>query len=425
MTNLLADTQYFHANLLSGVEFAADVLPDRDTVTLVFRMLTGVADDPPDLTGVGMIVERTLSKGTANYDGRALADAFDRLGAQWSGVAGRQSTVLRVLCLPEYVEQSLELVVEMLQRPTFPDEAVRVAVDLAQQDLKHMEDDPQDLVRLMIQRLTLGPVYGRYAGGEPETLARITPAAVRQRWEHTYAAGRLQVAAAGPIDVVRLGQLIDEAFAGFGSAEPAGRDLVQMPFSSGWVHRHKELKQQYMSLTLPGLRRDDPRYWVEQVMLGVLSGGMSGRLFTEVREKQGLVYWVGAWNENPRGWGILHVGASTTPERCELTYRTLLRELERIGEDLTDAEMHRARNQLIAQMQTESDLTRARAGGISDDLFHFGRPFGPEPKVAALRAVTTQDVLDYARQLPRQTLCIATLGPRDLQSLPGGPPLLT
>ena len=190
--------------------------------------------------------------------------------------------------------------------------------------------------------------------------------------------------------------------------------MAEFEFIPAREHRHKELEQQYIGITLPGVPRDHPDFPAEQVLLSVLSGGMSGRLFTEVREKQGLVYWVGAWHEQPRGKGVLHVGASTTPERCDRTLETLLRELRRVGEDLTEAETVRARDNLIAQYETEDDLTRARAGDLSDDLFHFSRPIGREKKLAALRAVTLEQVAAYAQRLPLDKLCVATLGPRAL-----------
>jgi predicted Zn-dependent peptidase len=402
-----------HARLDSGVEFAADLLPHRDTVALCFRMLVGVADDPPELTGLGAIVEHTLSKGTQKYDGRGLADAFDQLGAQWATNSGRQSMMVRVVCLPEFVTPAIELVAELLVRPTFPDDACRVAVELAQQELRQMEDEPAELLRRLIQRLTLGPVLGRHVAGEPDSLPRITPDAVRQHWRRFYAAGRLQVAAAGPLDAEALATQVDRCFGGFGDAGPAGRDAADFEFHPARVHQHKELEQQYVGITLPGLPRDHADFAVEQALLAVLSGGMSSRLFVELREKQGLVYWAGAWHEQPRGKGILHLGASTTPERCDRTYETLLRELRRLGEDLTATETDRARNSLIAQSETEDDLTRARAAGLSDDLFHFGRPVGKGPKLDALRAVTVEQVAAYARRLPLDRLCVATLGPRE------------
>jgi predicted Zn-dependent peptidase len=410
----MATGAFMHKLLDCGAELAADVLLARHTVALSFRILAGVADDPLDLTGIGAVVERTLSKGTRKYDGRGLADAFDRLGAQWASATGRQTTLVRILCLPEFVPQVVDLVTEMIRYPTFPDEACRVAVELAQQELRQMEDDPQDLLRLMIQRLTLGPVLGRHTDGTPESLARITPDLVREHWRWIYHAGRLQVTAAGPLDAAPLAQQVDQCFAGFGSPEHQGRAPADFVFQPAREHRHKELEQQYIGITLPGLPREHPEFPVEQVLLGVLSGGMSARLFTEVREKQGLVYWVSAWHEQPRGKGVIHVGASTTPDRCDRTYKTLLRELRRVAEDLTAPETNRARDSLIAQLETEDDLTRARAAELSDDLFHVGRPVGREVKLDALRRVTVDEVTTYARRLPLNQLCVATLGPRDV-----------
>ncbi|MCK4340329.1 MAG: insulinase family protein [Phycisphaerae bacterium] len=406
--------EFVHEHLDNGVEFAADVLPQRNTVALCFRMLSGLADEPPKLTGVGAIVQQTLSKGTRRFDGRGLADAFDRLGVQWATVSGRQTMLVRVLCLPEFVLDVTDLVAEMICHPTFPDDACQVAVELAQQELRHLEDEPQDLLRIMIQRLTLGPVLGQHIGGTPASLARLTPDVIRDHWRKVYHAGRLQVVAAGPVDAAKLARRIEHCFAGLGSPERGGRESADFEFKPAREHRHKELEQQYIGITLPGLPRDHDDFPVEQVLIGVLAGGMSGRLFTEVREKQGLVYWVGAWHEQPRGKGVFHLGASTTPERCDRTYQTLLRELQRVGEDLTAAETTRARDSLIAQYETEDDLTRARAGRLSDDLFHFGRPLGLSPKLDALRAVTPDRVAAYARRLPADQLCVATLGPRAL-----------
>jgi predicted Zn-dependent peptidase len=408
------EADFMHGLLDSGVELAIDRLPQRRTAAMSFRMLTGVADDPPELTGIASIVERTLSKGTQNYSGRELADAFDALGAEWGGISGRQSTLLRVVCLPEFVLEVVDLVTEMLCRPTFPEDACEVAVQLAQEELRHMEDDPHELLRNDIQRLTLGPVYGRNPGGEPESLARISPEEVRAHWRRSYHAGRLQVAVAGPVDADALSAKVDASFRGLGNSNRSGRGIAEYTFTPDRHHRQKDLKQQYIGITLPGASRDHPDYPVEQVLIGVLAGGMSGRLFTEVREKLGLVYWVGAWHEQPRGRGVIHLGASSTPDNCAKTYQTLLRELERVAEDLTNEETTRARDGLIAHLETEDDLTRARAAGLSDDLFHFSRPIGLGPKLEALRAVETADVESCAKRLPRDQACVATVGPRTL-----------
>ena len=403
---------FCHTSLPGGVELAIDPLPQRQTVALCVRLLSGAVDDPPELGGISGIVERTMSKGTSRYDGQALADAFDALGASWSSATGRQSTLVRVLCLPEFTSAALDLVAEMLCRPKFDDKACEVAVQLGIEELKHMQDDPSDLLRLDIQRLTLGPEFGRDPAGEIASLERITSEAVRSHWRRAYQAGRLQVAVAGPVDSGALAGQVDELFRTLGSGKRTGREPADFSFTPAVNHRQKDLKQQYIGITLPGAAKGAADFAAEQMLIAVLAGGMSGRLFTEVREKQGLVYWVGAWHEQPRGKGIIHLGASTTPERCEQTYRTLLRELERLAEDLSDEEIERARNGILAHAQTEDDLTRARAGGLSDDLFHFSKPIGLPAKLEPIRRITADQVRDYAVRLPHDRICVATVGPQ-------------
>ena len=409
-----APTEFAHHNLPSGVELAVDELPARQTVALSFRMLVGMVDEPIEHTGLNTLTRRVLSKGAGQFDGRGLADAFDAIGAGWSTASGRQSVLVRVICLPEFVSRAVELVATMLRQPTFPEDACRVAVELGLQDLKHLDDEPQDLLRVLIQRLTLGERLGRNPEGDPDTLPRLSRELIVDHWRRFYAAGRLQVAAAGPVDHLALAEQVEAAFADFGSAERLGRDVADFEFTPATTHVQRNLEQEYIAITLPGLPRDDADFAAELVLIAVLSGGMGGRLFTEVREKQGLVYWVGAWHEEPRGKGVLHLGASTTPERCDQTYRTLIRELVRLGKDLTAAEIHRARNILVSHLETEDDLTRARAAGLSDDLFHHGRPIGLAPKLAALRGVTLDDVVRVARNLPTEQRCVATVGPREL-----------
>ncbi len=150
-------------------------------------------------------------------------------------------------------------------------------------------------------------------------------------------------------------------------------------------------------------------------MLEILSGGMSARLFTEIREKQGLAYWVGAWHEHPRGAGMVHLGASTRPERADQTFRALLCQIDRLGEDLTEGELRRAIVGIVARTETTGDITRARCAHLARDLFHFGRPVPLEEHIAKVKAVTIEDVKRYLRSHPRDQLCVVTLGPRELR----------
>ncbi len=404
-----------HRRLACGVEFAAESMNGRPTAALEIRVLAGASHEPADQPGMARLVEETLDKGTARRDGRALLDAFDAIGAQRASATGRDTTAFSCLCLPEFLPQAIELHAEMLRTPTFPEEACTVAVELAVQELASLEDDPQSLCEKLITRQAYGPVLGRHPLGEKEGIEKIARADIERYWRQTFTAGRLLVAVAGAIDPEAVIDQLERCFEGFGSSEPAGRDPLPLEFAAIRTHHDKPLEQEHIGICYPGVPATDDDYPVERVMLGVLSGGMSGRLFTEVREKQGLVYWVAAWHEHPRNAGMIHLGASTTPERCDKTYQTLLREVDRLSEDLTTAEVERAIVGIVARTETRGDITRAHAAELVGDLFHYGHPVPIEEKMAKVRAVTVSDIQRYLADHPRDRLSVVTLGPRKLE----------
>ncbi|MEK6676247.1 MAG: pitrilysin family protein [Planctomycetota bacterium] len=405
-----------HRRLPSGIELGVLPLPERHVVTFQIRLLTGTCDEPESKLGLAYLVEQTLDKGTQRRTGQQLSDAFDAIGAALRSGCGRETTTFTCAVLPEHIEQALALHAELLREPTFPQDAVGVAIDLAKQELISLDDDAQGLTDKMISRQAYGPILGRHTLGEKNTLDRIQRDDLVQHWRRVFHCGRMMVSAAGAIEPRRMEDLLEKYFSGFGPPNPIGRDAFSVQFQAKSTHYSKELEQQHIGICWPGVDATHDDFPVQQVILGVLSGGMSGRLFTEVREKLGLVYWVAAWQETPRGSGMIFLGASTTPERCDQTYATLLREVDRLAEDIEQEELERAVTGIVAQQETRGDSTRARCGELASDLFFYGRPIAFEEKIAKLQAVTVKDVQRYLAKYPRDRLCVVTLGPRALQN---------
>ena len=407
--------RFVHRTLDSGIEFAANALPDRRTVAVEIRLLTGLTDESVEHLGVSRLVEETIDKGTAKRDGRAFSDAFDAIGARRGSWTGRQATGFTCVCLPEFLPDVIDLHTELLRTPTFPADACKVAVELTRQELTALDDEPRELTDKLLARQAYGPVLGRHGLGEPETIERITQDVIRAHWEQHFSAGRMQVVVAGAVDADAVADRLDGAFAGFGLSERSGRDAVPVDFEAARSHLDKELEQQQLAICYPGVPATDDAYPTQRAMLGILAGGMSCRLFTEVREKQGLVYWVDAWEDHPRGAGMIHLGASSTPDRCHKTYETLLREVDRLGEDLDLAELQRAVTSLIAKHETRGDITRALCGELASDIYYHGRPIATDEKIAKLKAVTVDDVRGYLDAHPRDRLSVVTVGPRKLE----------
>jgi predicted Zn-dependent peptidase len=413
---MIATQQYTHIRLACGIDLAIEHLPQRGTVAGDIKLLTGMVDEPADRLGLANIVDNTITKGTANRTGQQVSDAFDAIGAQHSSYSGRETFGFKFLCLPEFIADVLDLNAEIIRTPSFPQDVCDVAVDLAKQELLTIEDEPDEVARRMIAARAYGPILGRHALGTMETLGHINRDAIVNHWRTHFAATRMLVTLAGAVDADAVADRLESAFSGFGAPPNDGRRPHAIEFSPGRTHQNQELEQEQIYLCWPGAAATSDDYPIERLIIAILSDGMSSRLFTEVREKRGLVYWVGAWHEHPRSGGMNFIGASSTPSRSDETFEVLLREVDRLAEDITDEELRRAKVGIIAKSQTHGDITRARAGRVASDLFYFGRPVPIAEKLAKIEAVTQDDIRGYLARYPRDRIGVATLGPQELKA---------
>jgi len=403
-----------HQTLSCGIEYAVLPLSSRRVVAFQIRIMGGCCSDPADQLGLAHVVNETIDKGTTTRTGRELSDAFDAIGAGAGSGTGRETTTYTCTVLPEHFERAVALHADFLRNPIFPQDAVDVALDLGRQELTALQDDAHGLLDKYLGRHAYGPILGRHALGEMETIDKMSRASIENHWRKHFSNHRMIVTVAGGIESTRVSDVLEKNFSGFGESKPDGRDGYEIKFAAGETHYNKELEQQQIGIGWPGVDVTHDDYPTQQAVIGILSGGMSGRLFTEVREKRGLVYWVSAWSETPRGVGMMFMGASTMPDRCDETYETLVAEVERLCDDVTDEELQRAKTGILASHETRGDTTRARCSDLASDLFFFGKPVPIEEKIAKLEAVTVADVLKYLKNYPRDKRCVVTVGPRPL-----------
>ncbi|MCC6751622.1 MAG: insulinase family protein [Deltaproteobacteria bacterium] len=406
-----------HVRLSSGIPLLAQPLPGYHTASLSLRVLGGLASEPEGLQGLALVLGRTVNKGTTRRDARSLADAFDALGVQPGISSNTQSWVFSLSALPELLPDGVALVGEMLREATFPDDAVQTAISLTRQELASMEDNGRALLRRQMSFQTYGPVLGRHSLGTAEGLDRLDPALVRAHWGKVLCRSAVAVSVAGAYDLPRVVAALERMLADLPEGEAYGQDAVQT-FTPTCSHIQKPLEQTQIGISYRGVPYDHPEQPVERVMLSVLSGGMGARLFTEVREKQGLVYWVSAWREHLRNVGMIHLGAATTPQRCQQTYDTLLREVARLEEDLTEEELERAKIGILSSAVTSGATVARRAAELLSDYFLLGKGLRLEEKNAAVRKVTLDDIRGYLRNHPRDALSVATVGVEPLKVTP-------
>jgi predicted Zn-dependent peptidase len=414
--------QIEHRRLSTGTEAAVLTIPGRKLAAIQVRVLGGGCYEDANHLGVAHVLSQAISKGTHKRDARGLNDAFDAIGCRHAAAAGRETVTFSAACLNTMIADAVELLAEMILTPSFPEDACEMACELTRQSLAALDDDPHELSQKHLHAAAYGAPLDRHVYGTAETLERIDRATIRSHWQQTFSPARMQIAVGGDVDAQMVfdlleGELVkhetlvrDAGLKDSGPAEP-----FPLTFKSGRQHVHKDQEQQYIAMCFPGASATDEDEAAERVLLAVLSGGMSSRLWTEVREKQGLVYWVGAWADRPRQGGMTHLGASTTPDNVEATYNSLLNELDRLEQDIDGEELERAKVGMLASVRTHGDLTRARALRAANDLFYFGRPIALSEKLERIQKIQPSDIRSYLDRHPRKDLAVVTLGPQALK----------
>lgn len=398
-----------------GVPMLKTAMPGYHTCTLVLRVEGGLSSEPAGAGGLAAVIEQTLEQGSENMAGEELADALELLGCSLGISAGRESWLISLSGLPERMASAVGLLEHVLLCPAFLPEDVETAVELAGQELNALEDYPRGLLGRVVQRRCFGEPLGRHRLGSRESLQSLMAEQARGHWRTCCTRRRISASLAGVWPGDEVQQSLDGLLSGLSEGMAPGL-APSAQFTAGYAHVSKELEQTQVGLSFPGVLYRDADHPVESVLLAVLSGGMSSRLFVEVREKQGLVYWVGAWHEQARTAGVISVGAATTPARVEQTLATILREIDRAGEDVSEQELERARVGLLADELTSGASPGRRAMQVLGDWVHHGRLVDPGERRTAIARVDAAAIRRYLEEHPRSALSIVTLGREALSS---------
>lgn len=410
----MPDPGQFTFTLANGLQVVAERIPSVRAAAFHFLLPAGAVTDPPDLLGANNVLEGLCYRGAGDRDTRALSDALDDLGILRGGGAELEHTSFGAAMLADDLDAALAIYADVILRPRLPDDEFPAERDLALQKLERLKDSPAERLFLALRRSYFTSNHGRTAYGTEEGLRALTPQALRQEHARRYRPGGSILAVAGRFDADQFRETIERLFGrweGVGPSSPVP-EVVTRP---QYRHVADDTAQEQIGLAYPYVAPGAPGYYDGLMAIEVLSGGMSGRLFTEVREKRGLCYSVRASQMNVRGMGSVLAYAGTTPERCQETLDVLVHELHRIQEGITDDELARARTGILSSLIMRSEATRSRALFLARDQYVLGRVRGMDEIRAGVEAVTSASVLELVNRFPARDFTTVTLGPVELK----------
>ena len=397
--------------LSSGLAVITDSMPHLESASLGVWVGAGSRDERPDEHGISHLLEHMAFKGTKRRTARQIAETIEAVGGDLNAATSVESTGYFARVLKADVSLALDVLSDILSEPTFDPEELKREQNVIVQEVGATEDAPDDLVFDRLQEIAFpGQPVGRSILGTPETVRSFTPARLRSYLARNYRGPDMIVAAAG---AVSHQQVVAEAEARFASfAGSAGPQPEAATFSGGTRVETRDLEQVHIAMALHGVPVKDASLHSLQVFTSVLGGGMSSRLFQEVRENRGLCYTISAFHMPYSDTGLFGLYAGTDEADAPELMRVVIDQIGNATETLNEAEVNRAKAQMKAGLLMALESSEARVAQIARQMLAYGRPIPLEEIVAKVDAVTVESARAAGRALvERGRPAIAALGP--------------
>jgi predicted Zn-dependent peptidase len=385
-------------DLGSGVRVVTEEVPSVRSVALGLWVRTGSRNETPAQAGVSHFLEHLLFKGTARYSAIEISERFDGLGASVNAATGKETTHLHARFLDEHTDDVFEVLAEMLLAPTYPE--IDSERDVVLEEIAMYEDEPQDRVHDILAGAVFGDhPLGRRVLGEAEVIASIPIPDIEAYHRARYTGANVVVGAAGHLDHERIVELAERLVSpgtgeNGGSASSTPEDTARLRFYE------KDTEQYHICFGAPGISRDDDRRYPLAVLDSIFGGSTSSRLFREVREKRGLAYSVGSYNEQYTDSGLVATYVGTREDNVEEACAIIGAELERLRtEPVSGEELARAKENVKGRLVLSSESTAARMTRISRATL-FDLPIDSlDEMLAKVDAVEVEDLTELAGEL--------------------------
>ena len=405
--------RYFQHTFANGLTLLGEKMPAMQSAAMTLLLPAGSATDPVDRLGSATVLSDLVLRGAGQRNSRQLTDYLDSLGLQRSSSVGIHHTRFSAAALAEKVMQGLPVYGDIVRRAHLPGEGFESARDLALQALAGLDDDPRGKLLIKLREWHFPSPFGRSSMGKKENLEKLTVDLCKADYGRRYHARDSILAIAGNIDFARIRDEVAKQFGDWNGSPPPPIEV--MPPPGNFHHEKQESEQTHIGIAYPSVPETDEDYYTVRLALEVLSGGMSGRLFTEIREKRGLVYNVWAGYSSLKGQGSILGYAGTSNDRAQATLDTFITELHRFSDGITKGELERAKIGLKAATIMQGESTSARAGAIAHDYFMRGRIRTLDEIKAAIDAVSLDRVNAYLKEHKPGPFTIVTVGPKELK----------
>ncbi|HLA25492.1 MAG TPA: pitrilysin family protein [bacterium] len=399
--------------LPNGLRVVTERMPHVRTAAMGLWVNAGSRYEAVSQHGISHFLEHLFFKGTETRSALEIAQAADEIGGQMNAFTDREQTVFYLKVLAAHFERAVEIVADMLLRSTFAPEHIKRERQVIDEEIKSYEDSPDELVQdLFAQTVWNGHALGRPVIGTLATVNRLTRDDLTGFVQRFYRPTNVVVSVAGDVEHDHVTDVLGRHLGGWnGAAAPVTIDPPHP--EAGVATRMKETEQVHLCLGTQGLAQSDERRYTLSLLDHLLGGGMSSRLFQEIRERRGLVYTIASYASSYRDGGLFVVYAGMSPDAGPEVIRLTFDEIDKIRTDPVDlVELNRAKESLKGSLMLSLESTGSRMSILARSEIYHGRQITLDELIAKVDAVSAEDIQRMAAELlePRR-LSMAAIGP--------------
>lgn len=398
------------SRLPNGLTVVSERMPRVETVSFGAYVATGTRHERAEENGVSHFLEHMAFKGTQRRTAAGIAEEIENVGGHINAYTARELTAYYVKLLKDDLPLGADIIGDILTHSTFLDEEVERERGVILQEIGQANDTPDDIVFDYFQETAYpDQAMGRPTLGTDSLIADMQRSTLTNYMGTHYSTQNMVIAAAGNLHHEQVLDLVERHFSDLPTHAPT--NFSPSNYVGGDRRVDRDLDQAHLLLGFPSVAYDDANYHAVMLLSTLLGGGMSSRLFQEIREKRGLVYSVYAFTQPFRDSGLFGIYAGTGEEQTRELAPVMLDELRRLPDGIGAAEISRARAQLKSSLLMSLESTGSRCEQIARQLQVHGRIISTAETVAKIDAVTEQDIIAAAQRVFSGAPTLAAIGP--------------
>ncbi len=380
-----------------------------------FSMLlpAGTCYEPDGLDGLAGLTSELIQRGCGDLDSRAFLERLDELGVERGCSITTDHTAYSCAMPSESLCDALSLYCDMVVQPHIPEPQVEDAKQLSLQELRALDDEPSHRCFSELKRFRFSLPYGRISQGTREGIQGASHQSITDFFKAAYQPTGSILAVAGNFDWDRVCERLETKLAGW-QPQPVPT-LPKLDSRYGSRHVDHPSNQTHLAIAYDCPAYDHPEYYSARGLVGVLSDGMSSRLFTEVREKRGLVYSVFATCFSLAGQGSVLCYAGTTTNRAEETLHVLLETVDSLRDGISEDELARLKNRIKSSLVFEQESSSARSSQIATDWFYLGRVPTRDEVCEKVDSLSCSGLVDHFVANAPRNFSLVTVGSQSLE----------